>query len=271
MDSESVAVKRVLPLSALLLVACFGDGEEGNFRPTDAGGTMDSGVGGMAGAPADAGQVDSGPIRTVETRNPFGNAAFADNLLVDGDFELTGPSGQYGWRSLEPFGGDSPLRRETGGFCRSGVVCAELSPGMSLIGFGASPDGEAIEVSLYAKPPEPDCDGLTVSLISCTTFEVQALADVPAVGDEPDESGWCRYMGTSPPLDEQACLYLETSRVLSGDILIDEAYMKAAEPSARMSLHATVPTLEHRARIDHALDWIDRNRWYGLPPDRPDP
>ncbi len=262
---------------AVGLTGCLGDAEEGRAIEVVPGPDDDAGAGGQpsfdAAPPLEAGEV----VRTVEVRNPFGNAGVEDNLLVDGDFEFTGPSGQMGWRSLAGGGaGDSTLRRETGGACRSGVVCGVLERGNNLLGFGAAPPNAPVEVSIWGKPGAPDCELLNVSLISCTSLSTFTIAEVPPINPVPDESGWCNYRGVSPEMDEQACLFLTPSNSIESPILIDEALLRAGPPTAQMSLRAIVPTAARQREISSALEWEFRNRWFGRLPkresgQRPDP
>ncbi|MBL8741515.1 MAG: hypothetical protein JNK04_10490, partial [Myxococcales bacterium] len=68
-------------------------------------------------------------VRDVYQRNPFGVPL--ENLLVDGDFELSitrESTGQYGWRRLHN-GGLKPTPAETGGLCKSGLRCGRVDSG----------------------------------------------------------------------------------------------------------------------------------------------
>ena len=73
------------------------------------------------------------PVRTLELRNPYGNVAAVDNLLIDGDFEFSDRDGQYGWLgfSNSSFG----LDHETGGLCRSGVTCGRMPRNRRMIAY----------------------------------------------------------------------------------------------------------------------------------------
>lgn len=213
-------------------------------------------------ADADAGPVTDGapPIRTVETRNPFGNTTVASNLLVDGDFELTSGSGQHGWRAMDTARGEVPLERETGGLCRSGVVCGVLEQGASMIGFAAAPADAPVDVSVWIRPPGDSCEVVNASLISCMSLFPLMLARIDPVSSTPDESGWCELRGTSSPLDEQPCIFLQGGLALEGRALVDQAVLVGADPDAPMTLSATVPTSRELDAIHGALDWLDRNR-----------
>lgn len=230
--------------------------------------TVPTGAGGAAGAAGQAGaggvQDPRPPVRSVEHRNPFGSAN-ADNLLVDGDFELTSGNGQYGWRLLSPSGGE-PLPRETGGLCRSGLVCGVLSAGRQMIAFGAAPAGRSIAVSLWAKPPANDCSIVRPMVISCSSYFTLTLGRVTADSPEPDESGWCRYSGSAPQMTEQPCIYVESSLESGQTALIDDAFLGAVPEGAQRWLSADVPTRAVQERIRSALEWLDEHQQFGRPP-----
>ena len=216
-------------------------------------------------AAADAADAafDAGPkVRRVEFRNPFGNVNRADNLLVDGDFELTGAEGQYGWRSVSSRG-EETLARETGGLCRSGVTCGVLTSAADLMAFGAAPRDTEIEVSLWAKPPQADCHRIDVSVIACSAPIILSLATVLPSADAPDATGWCHYQGRAAKMDEQPCLYLHVD---SNDrVLVDEAFLGSAQVTAMRRLAATVPRDDLLKRMQHALRWIHEHKQFGEP------
>lgn len=234
-----------------------------------AGGAAGSNALPDAGADASPPVADAGPVvRTVEQRDPFGHTSVADNLLVDGDFELTSANGQYGWIAFAA-GAQADLVRETGGLCRSGVTCGVITPGTSLLAYGAAPDKKSLQVTLYAKPPHPDCDLLGVSLISCVDM-VQSIAIVEPVALKPDASGWCEYQGVSSPMQQEPCLFLSSYAQTGERTLIDDASLVAADAPGAKALAATVPSPALYHRIAEVLDWTSRHRRYGRPaPSRP--
>jgi hypothetical protein len=248
-------------LGLALSIVLFACGEATPLAPVE---LPPSGVGDSGASDAqNDGNIDAGAvIRTVELRNPFGNTTLIENFLVDGDFELTAGQGQFGWRSISN-AGEVVLARETGGLCRSGVSCGVLESRADFVAFGAAPPDADLEVSLWAKPPVPDCGLVSVSVISCSSLFVQQLAAVLPVGDEPDSAGWCRYQGVAPKMLEQPCLYLSTSIAAEQRVLIDEAYLTSARAAAMRRLAATVPTPALLARIEHALRWIHEHKKFG--------
>src|SRR5262245_4991764 len=108
--------------------------------------------------------------RTVETRVPFGGPA--GNLLVDGDFEVSisfeGSGEQLAWIALTESGGESYLRGETGGLCKSGLSCGVLESGVLLYGRGTAAKDAAMDASIYMKPPAGrGCAIADIELVHC--------------------------------------------------------------------------------------------------------
>lgn len=240
-----------------LAAACDGDPGAGAGTAADGGGSEGGG---------EAGSADAGPrIRTVERRNPFGNTAAENNLMVDGDFEWTSGSGQHGWRALGG-SGELSLERETGGLCRSGVSCGVLGSGMSLIGMAAAPREKPMLITVYSKPPEPDCGLTSVSVISCTSGTVLNLATVSPVSAKPGASGWCQHRALSPPLDEQPCLYIVGFVVGGQRVLIDDASIVSAEGTGASPLSATAPSRELFERVQRDLAWLREHQLFGRSP-----
>jgi hypothetical protein len=227
----------------LFLFACSEDDVTRSTSPEDAG----------TDAPP---PVDAGPrVRTIETRNPFGQAS-EHNLMVDGDFELTSGDGQYGWLAFGN-GAQTTLFRETGGLCRSGLTCGVLTPEVDLLGNGSAPRDKDIEVSIYAKPPEPNCDLTQILLIHCTGAVLNSgtLGNLPPVEFEPDETGWCHYRAVLPPQEFRPCLYVSSGGAPGARTLVDEASIIAADGSgpSRSSVASAPPSPEMHERISRAL------------------
>jgi len=230
-------------------------GPDAGAGPVDDGGRV----------PRDGGRpppIEAGsPVRSIETRNPFGNTRLEQNLLVDGDFELTSSSGQFGWRAILA-GQGVELVRETGGLCRSGVTCGVLTPGMSFLAFGAAAPGRAMEASFWAKPAEPDCEIVSGSVISCSSEIVFRVVRLQPRDQTPDARGWCEYRAGVPEMVEQPCLFLGM-RASSTRVLIDDAALLPASGSGTNPLALSVPSPELRARMEQALAWLHRHRRFG--------
>lgn len=94
--------------------------------------------------------------RTVSLRSPL--AGPANNLLLDGDFELSTSygTGQYGWRMFNANGtGEIPMTVETGGLCRTGLTCVRVQRGQIFLGRGtAAAGGKSHFMDLWARMPE---------------------------------------------------------------------------------------------------------------------
>jgi hypothetical protein len=240
---------------ALLLAAC------GNDEPLPASSPgVDAGA---ESASVDAEPPEAGPkLRSVERRNPFGNTAAENNLMVDGDFEWTSASGQYGWRAFDS-SQEVSLARETGGLCRSGVTCGILESGVALLGMAAAPRNKPMLITLYAKPPEPDCGMTRISVLSCTRVSFSSFATVPPTNAAPASNGWCQYRAIAPPLDEQPCLYV-TSYAQDGQrVLIDDASIVAADGTGASPLWASAPSAELFARAVRDVRWVHEHQQLG--------
>lgn len=91
----------------------------------------------------------------------------ADNLLADGDFELSTVRGGYipqlAWIGFND-SGERAIKAETGGLCRTGLRCGVLEP--DLVPARQRHRGAADEAhiaTVWAKPPEGSaCDVITI-------------------------------------------------------------------------------------------------------------
>ncbi len=175
-------------------------------------------------APPDAGP----PKRTVLQRNPFGDVAETDNLLFDGDFEWSSPfSDEYGW-----FQGQSPTVTDVviGPDCRSGIKCARLAAHQSMVGIGVASKGTELEVSVWVHFDDPStpCSSAKVTLIDRFAGSGGPLTagdpDVHLVAGDPDQGGWCRLEGVSPPRANRS--FLNVLNTSAGKMLVDDAVLK---------------------------------------------
>jgi hypothetical protein len=234
---------RAFVLLAALAVACGEDEETGQTKPEDAG-TEDVVV------PHEAGP----PIRSIEQRNPLGEAR-EDNLMVDGDFELTSGNGQFGWLGFAA-GIQGNLLRETGGLCRSGLTCGILTSDMDFLGQGTSPKGESFDVTIYTKPPVADCGVTQVLLLRCTgaVFNAATIAQVPPMTPEPDANGWCLHQANAPVQEVRPCLWVTSAAGPGVRTLVDQASIIPVKgQSTASSLAAVPPSPETYDRIARAL------------------
>jgi hypothetical protein len=189
---------------------------------------VDVGTGGNgAGGGGGSGGTDPGPVkRTVETRPTWSGPS--DNLLVDGDFELsitiegvTGQSGFIGFAQNQ----QAYIRGETGGICRTGLRCGVLEPGVALFGKGVSAAASGMTASVWTKPPaaHADCALVTPFLVSCNTGVLQT--DMLPVSPTPDASGWCEYTGAVAQTNQGVCMYLENTLGPDETALVDAAVL----------------------------------------------
>ncbi|MEB2324033.1 MAG: hypothetical protein OZ921_16090 [Sorangiineae bacterium] len=249
------SIHAALVLAGTLLGAACGH-DETRVTPLTRANDASADAGEDAPRPPDA----VAPLRTVESRNPFGRTTLVENLLVDGDFELSSGSGQYGFIAYSA-GGQALLARETGGLCRSGVTCGVLTSGTSLLGYGAAARGKSLAVTLWAKPPEPDCSLVWVSVTKCNQAFGGSTSVLP-VEAAPDATGWCRYEEVLPPMDEQPCLFVSTAAAAGARTLVDDASLVAVEGSGAKPRALRAPDPAREARIAEVLDWARRHRRY---------
>ena len=83
--------------------------------------------------------------------------------------------------------------------------------------------------------------------------------------DAPDATGWCHYQGLAAKMDEQPCLYLRAETDSNDRVLVDEAFLGAAQVTAMRRLAATVPREDLLTRMQHALRWIHEHKQFGEP------
>ena len=213
-----------------------------------------------AGVPAPAAAT-----RTVGHRSPFGDAFQADNLMVDGDFELTGRNDQAPWFLFDN-NGQATLNYETGGHCRSGIRCAIMTKGDALIGFMASPMNEDFEIRAYVKPDSGRCLDAEVYAFDVTSNAVSASA-APTTSNVSDD-GWCFFDGKAPALIYAApALYIATTpNTKSKTLIVDQV---SVLPVSKVPVHGITPpqqqpSAEVRKRVESAATWIRTHRKYGL-------
>ena len=165
-----------------------------------------------------------GVRRTVEDRSPFGNTAARGNLMVDGDFELTGRTGQMPWIALGP-NGTEVLAYATGGLCRSGIRCARVAAGKELLGYLASPKDGEIHVVFWVKP-HAVCAEAVANVVDVD--DPNHAAPIAAMTPLPDGSGWCRFEGVTPSFARLSpALYVQIDPKSGGDVLVDDAVATA--------------------------------------------
>lgn len=190
-----------------------------------------SGTGGSS--TGTGGNGETGPkVRDVFYRNTVG-VPF-DNLLADGDLEMSiAPGdGQYGWLAFNGGGNPKVLLAETGGICKSGLRCGRSQANDVLFVRGtAAPNMSWHRASVWMKPVAegPDLDGLhpcrlaEVRLVKCDNFNIGERLES---ADAPTADGWCEISGPVEPSTRALCLYIEVDR---WEVLVDAATLLPGE------------------------------------------
>lgn len=247
----------LLALAALALCAGCDDERYGDQR-----GVPDAGVdvsvpdaGGVDAAPDSGGDASVSAVRTLLTRNPYGNTSVTGNLLVDGDFEFSGSDGQYGWIAFSSQG----LRHETGGLCRSGVSCGRMTNRSRMLAYAVAAPGAPMRLELWTKPEGGDCGAVAVYVIGLVSRDTPLYAQATAKHPTADANGWCLLAAATPVVTEQPGLYLEKDG--QGDVLIDDAVLLPSSAQARL-IQPRVSEVQ-RARIVAAAEEARRRRRFG--------
>ena len=230
---------------------------------------------GIAPSPApvvDAGVDAAAPlaIRTVEARNPFGNLD-ANNLVLDGDFELTGRQGQMPWLNFSS--SQATLDFETGGLCASGVRCAKVTRASALFGWMASPKaGSSIQVSIKARMltgtpktdgadgtcPEPKINVYVIDIDNQATIERIRLDRAVA-----PVNGFCTYQSVVGAVAYGSPgIYVEPDEFAARDVVLVDAAVATVVPAAaaRAFVPSQPPSAASKARIVQVSDWVRRHR-----------
>lgn len=213
-----------------------------------------------AGAVSDAGGTDGAVVRTVETRNPFGDTTNAQNLMIDGDFELTGRSQQMPWIAFDS-SGQATLGYATGGRCRSGVRCATVPNGTQLIGYFASPKTEKMTASVWTRPDSGSCNDVDVDIVDLNDQNA-GFAAVLKAGQQ-DAAGWCNFTGQIPNLaDKQPVVYVAPR---TGNVRVDDAVILPSADGDPAQHSAGVPTSATREHLRFIAEWVRTHRRFDAP------
>ncbi|WP_146645355.1 hypothetical protein [Labilithrix luteola] len=231
-------------------VAC---GKDSSAAPVDSG---------IADASAGDGGA-SAPVRTIETRNPFGHTSETENLFADGDFEFTGPSEQPPWHVLG-LEGELDLRYDTGARCASGIRCARLAAGSELLGWLATPKSGSIAVSVVAKPASGVCSDVSMRLFD--TNDTSRSFDILLASPIPDERGFCHFVGETPNFAGGApVLFVAIDPSAKGDVLVDDA-VALAKGTSSGNARAPDPISSAMAnRLARAAAYLRARRFSHLP------
>lgn len=182
-----------------------------------------------ASTPPDAGP----PIRTVIQRNPFGNVAITDNLLWDGDFEWSSPfSDQYGWYQGQGSTATSLTISDVvvGPACKSGVKCARIKKGQSLLGNAVSSKDAGLDAWVHVRFEDPpgaapsECSKARATLVDDGLFDDPPVKLVAP--ETPGADGWCRLAVVAPKRSGK--VYLQVINAGGAPMLVDDAVIRRA-------------------------------------------
>jgi hypothetical protein len=236
-----------LSVASIFALAACDEGTIPYFPPktNDAGGVT---------VTADA----AAPIRTIETRNPFGDTANPSNLMVDGDFELTGRTEQMPWITFTQ-SGQSTLDYATGGKCKSGVRCASIATGTELVGYFSSPKTGSMNASLWVRPDSGTCSDVSVVALDLDNQQGQPTAQLTPAA--PDANGWCFFSGSIPNMaEEQPVLYVNVADTMKGVALVDDGVVLPADTTNSYTRTLITFTSQKRARIQFIGAWVRAHR-----------
>lgn len=201
--------------------------------------------------------------RTVGHRNPFGDALQSDNLMADGDFELTGRSGQAPW-TVYNNQNQGTLNYDTGGHCRSGIRCGVIGVGDQLVGVIASPPNMDFIVRLYVLPDSGRCSDVDVLLVDLNSGSEAGSVPPPSA---PGPDGWCLFEGSIGNMAyESPRVFVSLSMTAkSKTARIDDA---TALPSIEVPIHGIqalrpVDDAAKRAQVEQVAAWIRAHVKYG--------
>ena len=261
---RSVAIAALAPAACALGSAGCDWGDEGPPNPVpvtapepSTSTNQSSSGGGLLPA---AGTVK----RTVSLRNPFGGPP--GNLMVDGDFELSTlydwQSAQLGWYAFDSQG-QTYLRAETGGLCRTGVRCGIFEAQGVLFGKGVAAPDSAMVASIWAKVPVArTCLVIRPMMIPCnfsSTLGTKLIADAVDPGN-----GWCHYQAVVSQRDQAICMYIENDMFLPEVAIVDSATLVPATGTVPVDPPQALPQAQQE-RIAAVVAWERKRRRFGRP------
>ena len=249
---------RYLLLTATLLpvaAGCQDDSLSANPAPrivADAGRADDGG----ADVQTDALPESDGSVqvkRTVIQRDPFGNYGVTDNLLMDGDFEWSGPFAlQYPWFRLPILNSqDSRPDRAYGFSCHSGTRCALLRPNSGMAGVAVRPAKDKYKAHLSFWMRTTSLDSLAsvhVSMAGCFDDANDEYELDLTEQQQPD--GW-RHV-TAPvtfPDKDLNCLFVTVSPKAFQSVVVDQFALTPSDDSSTKALVRKPASASHVALV----------------------
>lgn len=203
--------------------------------------------------------------RVVGWRNPFGDTLHPDNLMIDGDFEFTGRSGQMPW-ILVSSQGQTALDFDTGGRCWSGVRCAKMNQNTTMIGYLASPREKNLFVRVWGKPDSANCGDVTIVLVDERAN--QSRGTLAAQHVAADELGWCRYELLTKSMNQYPYPWGNPALVVQAKksaTLIDDAVALPSADGTKPLVAGPPLTDADETKIRGIIDWVKRHRQFGVP------
>ena len=203
--------------------------------------------------------------RVVGWRNPFGNTNHPDNLMIDGDFEFTGRSGQMPW-VLFGNQGQAALDFDTGDRCRSGVRCAKLAVNATMVGYLASPKEKNLAIRAWAKPESGRCGDVTMLVVDETSNQVRGTL----VPQEPsaDALGWCRFEIVTKSLNQYPYPWGNPALLVQAKksaTLVDDVVALPSPDGTKPMLAGPPLSDAEKTEVLAIIEWFKRNRQFGVP------
>ena len=235
-----LGARALLALASATLLGLAGCDGEGSARPAPtppaggAGGQGGQGQGGQGGQGAQGGGGEA-PVpvkRTVSQRHPLGNVEAVENLLWDGDFELSSPfADQYPWFVGPPFGFGA-LDVRLGADCFSGLKCMALKKKKAALAMGVGSVAPALSASVHVKllGETKLCAEVTAALTTLSPASPDPDVGLVMAAEVPDATGYCHYAATVEGRVDKVWLYVENDT--DGDVLVDDAVVLRAEAAA---------------------------------------
>lgn len=204
--------------------------------------------------------------RVVGWRSPFGDTLHPDNLMIDGDFEFTGRSGQMPW-ILVSSQAQAALDFDTGGRCRSGVRCAKMRQDTTMIGYLASPREKNLFVRVWGKPDSTKCGDVTIVLVDESANQTRGT--LAAQQPEGDELGWCRYELLTKSMNQYPYPWGNPALVVQAKksaTLIDDAVALPSADGTKPLIGGPPLTDAQKTEIHSIIEWVKSHRQFGIPP-----
>ena len=193
--------------------------------------------------------------RTLIRRDPFGNYRVTDNLLMDGDFEWSGPmSLQYPWFRVPMLGGqDTRPNLLFGASCHSGIRCAAFKANQGISGVAVKPSVDAKKAHLQLWLHTSKFTGpasLHVSLNGCFQFDPK-VTEV-ALGVKQQDGDWVQVESNVafPEGVTPYCLFLTAGPDAMEGVVVDDLTLTRSNGASTRMLETRPMTRKHRELVE---------------------